>query len=103
MGNAELVRSFLRGQNLEQVGRVDEAIALYEAMVDADFDSAGPYDRLVALYSHRARHADVARVAAAALARVHTHADKRAFYERARDDARRAANRVPPAAPRPPR
>jgi hypothetical protein len=103
MGSADLVRTFLRAQNLEQVGRVDEAIGLYESMVEARFDSAGPYDRLVALYAHRSAHADVVRVATAALERVHTHADKRGFYARARDEARRATDKVPPATPRRPR
>ena len=103
MTNADLVRRFLRAQNLEQVGREDEAVEIYEEMVAARFDSAGPYDRLVAIYGARARHADVVRVTSAALAHVQTHAAKRDLYERTRAEARRAAGRVPPAAARRPR
>ena len=43
----DLVKEFLRGQNLEQLGRVDEAIDLYEHSISAGFDSPGPYDRLI--------------------------------------------------------
>jgi hypothetical protein len=100
MSNADLVRSFLRGQNLEQIGRVEEAIELYESIVAARFDAAGPYDRLVALYSSQARHHDVERVTNLALKNVQTHAEKRAWYERMRGDAMRAAARLPAAAPR---
>jgi hypothetical protein len=98
-----MVKRFLRGQNLEQVGRADEAIDLYESAVDQAFDSAGPYDRLIALYSERARHSDVVRVASAALERVRTHGEKRRWYERARAEARRAATRLPQATPKRPR
>ncbi|MGH2786812.1 MAG: hypothetical protein ACRDJV_02750 [Actinomycetota bacterium] len=102
--NAQLVKGFLRGQNLEQVGRIDEAIALYESAVAAHFDSSGPYDRLIALYSQRARHADVVRVTEAALGWVHTHTEKKQWYETMRGEAIRAQAAVPPAAPkRPPR
>jgi hypothetical protein len=94
------VQSFLRGQNLEQVGRVDDAAALYEGAVARSFDSAGPYDRLIAIYSARAQHRDVERVAEAALRHVRTHAEKRAFYERARLEARKAATSLPQAAPK---
>src|SRR5918992_44338 len=96
--NMELVRDFLRGQNLEQVGRIDEAIELYESAVAAGFDSSGPYDRLIALYSHRAMHADVVRITEAALASVHTHESKRDWYETMRAEAIKAQQRVPPAA-----
>jgi hypothetical protein len=98
--NVEVVRRFLKGQNLEQVGRTDDAIVLYEEAVESRFDSTGPYDRLIALYGERAQHREVARVAEAALANVHTHDDKRAWYELMRDEAVKAANRVPQAAPR---
>jgi hypothetical protein len=100
VNNADLVRGYLRAQNLEQLGRVEDAIPLYEEMVAAGFDAAGPYDRLVALYAAQARHGDVERVATAALAHVQTHAEKRSFYERTRAEARRQAQRVPRAAPR---
>ena len=94
----DAVHWFLRGQNLEQLGRTDEAVALYEQAVDAGFDSPGPYDRLIQIYSHQAQHGQVARVADAALAAVHTHADKRQWYERMRAAAQRAAANVPAAA-----
>lgn len=96
----DLVNAFLRGQNLEQMGRVDEAITLYERAVEGSFDSPGPYDRLIFIYSERALHADVIRVADAALAQVHTHADKRAWFERMRAEAAKAGARLPPAKPK---
>jgi hypothetical protein len=77
----DLVALFLRGQNLEQVERTDEAVALYEEAVAAGFDAAGPYDRLIAIYTEREAFADVARVADAAAATVRTFDDKRAWYE----------------------
>lgn len=101
MENVELVKAFLRGQNLEQVGRIDEAIELYESAVTAGFDSTGPYDRLIGLYSHRAAHAEVVRVANRALDCVKTYEDKRAWYREMRAQAERAAARVPRAAPKP--
>ncbi len=100
MSNVDLVSAFLRGQNLEQLGRIDEAIELYESAVRAGFDASGPYDRLIALYSHRARHADVVRVAEAAVDSVHSHAEKLAWYREMRAAAEKAASDVPRAAPR---
>jgi hypothetical protein len=100
MDNVEAVKGFLRGQNLEQIGRTEEAIALYEEAVRTGFDSTGPYDRLIALYADGARHADVVRVAGAALANVQTHAEKRAWYERMRGEAERAEAARPRAVPR---
>lgn len=102
MDAVELVRAFLRGQNLEQLGRVDEAMELYEQAVGGGFDSTGPYDRLITLYSNQALHRDVVRVSDLALANVQTHEEKRAWYERMRDEARRASSRVPEAAPKKP-
>ena len=100
MDSVEHVKTFLRGQNLEQLDRVDEAIELYEACVGGGFDSTGPYDRLIALYSHRARHQDVIRVAEAALDNVQTYEDKKGFYRRMKAEAEKAAAKVPPAAPK---
>ena len=96
----EAVAWFLRGQNLEQLGRTDEAVELYEKAVDAAFDSPGPYDRLIQVYSHQARHREVIRVAEAALAAVHTHRDKRNWYDRMRAAALAAATKVHAAAPK---
>jgi hypothetical protein len=83
----ELVRLYLRAQNLEQMLKQDEAIPLYEEAVAAQFDAAGPYDRLIALYHEREAFADVARIAAAAIENVRTFDDKRAWYEAMRTDA----------------
>lgn len=87
---ADLVRDFLQGQNLEQVGRVDEAIGLYERAVAAAFDAAGPYDRLIWIYTERRRHADVIRIAEVSLRAVRTFPQKRDWYRRQIDTARSA-------------
>lgn len=96
----DLVMHYLRGQNLEQLGRVDDAIATYELAVTGGFDSPGPYDRLIALYGDVALHKEVIRVVDAALRFVHTYSDKVAWYQRVRDEATRAAADVPKAAPK---
>ena len=83
----EIVRLYLRGQNLEQIRNVDEAIGCYEQAVTAGFDAAGPYDRLIAIYGGRNAHADVRRVAEAALRWVRTFDDKKAWYESVRSGA----------------
>lgn len=96
----DLVTTFLKGQNLEQIGKVDAAVERYEEAVAAGFDSPGPYDRLIHVYSHRSQHRDVVRVAGAALEHVRTHESKHEWYERMRADAERAAAAVPRAAPK---
>jgi acetyl/propionyl-CoA carboxylase alpha subunit len=96
----DLVKCFLRGQNLEQLEKPEAAIEQYEIAVRAGFDATGPYDRLIALYSHRAQHHDVIRVAAAALTQVHTYQNKRDWYRRMEAEARKAAARVPQAIPK---
>jgi hypothetical protein len=101
MSPIELVNCFLKGQNLEQLGKLDEAMRQYEIAVGAGFDATGPYDRLIALYSHRAQHRDVVRVAEAALMHVRTYEDKRAWYRRMEVEARKAAAKVPQAIPKP--
>ena len=98
--SVEIVKAFLRAQNLEQLGRVDEAIELYELAVAERFDSTGPYDRLIALYSNRGRHADVRRVVDAALAHVHTAEEKRDWYRAMGGAADDAAGAVPAARPK---
>lgn|SRR5688500_3146600 len=100
MHSVDLVKAFLRAQNLEQLGRNDEAIELYEAVIGDRFDSSGPYDRLISLYSNQARHKEVQRVAASALENVHTHEQKREWYEQMRRAAIQADGDVPPAAPK---
>jgi len=100
MQNVDLVKTFLRAQNLEQLGRIDEAVALYEEVIAQRFDSTGPYDRLISLYSNQARHKEVQRVSDAALAHVHTHKQKRAWYEDMKRAALDADRDVPKAAPK---
>lgn len=100
MEAVELVKQFLRAQNLEQVGRADEALELYETIVTAGFDATGPYERLITLYSHRGLHRDVIRIADLALVNVQTHPEKRDWYERMRAEAERAATKVPRATKR---
>lgn len=100
MDNVEVVRRYLRAQNLEQVGRTDEAIENYEAAVEASFDASGPYDRLITIYSNQALHAEVVRVAESALEQVQTHREKKAWYERMRAEALKAQAAVPRPAPR---
>lgn len=95
-----MVRHYLRGQNLEQLGRVDEAIEVYEAAVGGGFDAIGPYDRLIVLYSAQAMHGEVIRVCDAALGHVRTYEEKRTWYRRIRADAEQARARVPRAAPK---
>lgn len=83
----ELVRLYLRAQNLEQMRQVDEAVELYEEAVAARFDAAGPYDRLIAIYLALGDPSSVRRVAEAALANVRTFDDKRGWYESVRTGA----------------
>ncbi len=98
--NVQLVRHFLRAGNLEQLGRTQEAVELYETTIAAGFDASGPYDRLIAIYDHQARHHDVVRVAERALAQVQTHEAKRSWYEGVRSKAVEALRHVPEAAPK---
>jgi tetratricopeptide (TPR) repeat protein len=100
MSNVDLVKLYLRGQNLEQLGRVDDAIELYERAVADAFDSSGPYDRLIAIYSHRALHDDVVRVAEAAIRNVHTYEDKLGWYEVMRAEAIEVRGKAPRPVPR---
>jgi hypothetical protein len=90
---SDLVGLYLRAQNLEQVERIDEAVPLYEKAVAAGFDAAGPYDRLIAIYTEREAFADVVRVAEAAAANVRTFDEKRAWYSSVAEGARGAEPR----------
>jgi tetratricopeptide (TPR) repeat protein len=83
----ELVRLYLHAQNLEQMHRFDEAIPLYEEALAAKFDAAGPYDRLIGIYRARNMHAEVVRVAEAALVNVRTFEEKRHWYESMKEGA----------------
>lgn len=100
LDGVEIVRRYLRAGNLEQIGRVDEAVELYELAVEHRFDAAGPYDRLIAIYSARSAHREVVRVAEAALANVRTHEDKREWYRKQRSEALKAQGRLPRPVPR---
>jgi hypothetical protein len=91
----DLVRLYLRAQNLEHVRRVDDAVDLYEQAVAAGFDAAGPYDRLIAIYRGREAHAEVRRIADAALVSVRTFDDKKAWYRSIRGSADEAARKQP--------
>jgi hypothetical protein len=95
MDPSDIVTLFLRAQNLEQLGRREEAVELYEAAVGEGFDATGPYDRLIAIYGDEARHRDVVRIAEAALNRVHTYEDKREWYRQMRAGALRAEAQAP--------
>lgn len=101
--NVTLVKVYLRAQNLEQLGRLDEAVELYEQALRGHFDSTGPYDRLIAIYADRGRHGEVLRVAGEAIAHVHTHGEKRAWYRRMREEAGKAMAKAPKATPKPAR
>jgi tetratricopeptide (TPR) repeat protein len=92
---SDLVRDFLRGQNLEQIGKVDEAIAFYEKAVASSFDSAGPYDRLIWIYQTRNMHQDVIRIAEASLEAVRTYPEKREWYQRQIEQSREALGSAP--------
>ncbi len=81
------MKLFLRAQNLEQLRDIDAAVELYEVAVNAGFDAAGPYDRLIAIYSGRDQTEDVKRVAALAVSHVRTFEDKRAWYTSLRDQS----------------
>jgi hypothetical protein len=96
----ELVRDFLRGQNLEQLGRADEAADLYERAVTAAFDAAGPYDRLIWIYQSRKAHRDVIRVAEASIRNVHTYPAKKQWYGEQIAAARAAQGSSPQPRPR---
>ena len=52
----------LIASRLEKLGRVDEAIPLYEANVKEDFDGSHPYDRLATIYRKREQLDDAIRV-----------------------------------------
>lgn len=91
----DVVALYLRGQNLEQVRRFDEAVSLYEEAVSAAFDAVGPYDRLIAIYRVREQYEDIIRVATAALSSVRTYDDKRVWYEAIRTGAEEALSAQP--------
>ncbi len=95
-----MVRLFLRGHNLEQLGRTEEAIEAYETVVAGAFDSTGPYDRLIALYSDRASYTEVIRVAESALTNVRTYEAKRIWYRSMKTEAEKAGSKVLKGAPR---
>ncbi|HEU5003776.1 MAG TPA: hypothetical protein VFW71_13520 [Actinomycetota bacterium] len=92
----QIVRDFLHAQNLEQVGKAEEAVGLYEEAVAAGFDAAGPYDRLIFIYQQRRAHRDVIRVCEASLRAVRTYEAKRTWYRAQMAEAEKALG-APPA------
>lgn len=95
-----MVRDYLRAQNMEQLGRIEDAVELYEQSVAGGFDSSGPYDRLIFIYSERSQHAEVVRIADAALGQVRTYEDKRAWYRRMKQEAEKRSAAIPRPLPR---
>lgn len=96
-----MVKHYLKGQNLEQLGRVEEAIAQYEKAVEGRFDSTGPYERLIFLYADLARHRDVIRIADSALSNVRTYSEKKQWYQTMRQEAEKRLGAAPRPLPRP--
>jgi tetratricopeptide (TPR) repeat protein len=90
-----MVKHYLKGQNLEQLGRIDDAIAQYEKAVEGLFDSTGPYERLIFLYADLALHKDVMRVADAALENVRTYSEKKQWYRTMRMEAEKRLGASP--------
>lgn len=60
--SAVMVDRNLLGRAMEKAGRVDDAIALYEANVADQFGGSHPYDRLERLYRKRGDSTNVLRV-----------------------------------------
>jgi tetratricopeptide (TPR) repeat protein len=58
----------LEGKTLEDEGKLDQAISLYEANVRDKFDGTHPYDRLRIVYTKQRRYQDAIRVCQAYLA-----------------------------------
>ena len=58
----EQVQRNLKGIKLEKLGRVDEALRLYEANVQEEFDGSHPYNRLAKIYRKRKQIDDEIRV-----------------------------------------
>ena len=90
------------GVGVMEPSRQREAIALYEEAVAGAFDSTGPYDRLIFIYADRARHADVIRIAEAALSNVRTYEAKRDWYLSMRSEAEKRRTAGPKPIPRSP-
>jgi tetratricopeptide (TPR) repeat protein len=59
---SEQVQRNLTAIKLEKLGRVDEAIRLYEANVEESFDGSHPYTRLATIYRKRKQIDDEIRV-----------------------------------------
>ena len=63
----DFVSRNLTGIKLEKEGKVDEAIALYEANVAEKFDGSHPYNRLAIIYRKRKQLTDEIRVLESAI------------------------------------
>jgi hypothetical protein len=71
----ELVDRNLTGRKLEEQGKIEKAIVLYEANVSDQFRGTHPYDRLRIIYSKRQDYTNAARVCRAFL-NVPVHHDR---------------------------
>lgn len=58
----------LQGKDLERLGRIDQAIILYEQNVAEGFIGEHPYNRLWIIYTRQKRYADAIRVCRAKIA-----------------------------------
>lgn len=59
---ARQTRRNLEGMELESVGRVEEAVTLYEQNIAEGFEGDWPYGRLVAHYERLGAHGEAERV-----------------------------------------
>jgi len=57
-----------RAQQMENTGRIEEAIQLYEANITDGFEGVFPYDRLRAIYTQRQDYENAIRVCETAIA-----------------------------------
>lgn len=80
MNEFELVQNNLEGIRLEKLGRIDEAVELYEQNVKNKFDGDHPYERLRIIYSGEDRHDDVVRICQEYLKNVNQDPIRRAKY-----------------------
>ena len=76
------------GRALEKAGQVDEAIELYEELLDLDTDTSRPYDRLAIIYRRRKELPNEIRVLEAAIRNVND-PTKRERYRKRMDKATR--------------
>lgn len=95
----EQTRRNLEGMQLEQSGRVDLAIELYEQNLEEGFEGDWPYVRLVAYYERLGRPKEAARVLERAIdvfkgSKRRTPEDRRAAVKGFRDRLRQVNKTV---------